>query len=52
MPKFNYELEAVEENDAPSEALAFSNKAEAGYKRGQKLDNFPSQFFRCCCLVK
>ncbi|WP_282110386.1 hypothetical protein [Shewanella algicola] len=22
----------------PSEALAFSNKAEAGYKRGQKMD--------------
>ena len=24
--------------DVPSEALAFSNKTEAGFKRGQKLD--------------
>jgi hypothetical protein len=38
--------------DVPSEVLAFSNKAEDGYIRGQKLDKFPSQFFRCCCLVK
>ncbi|MBB1437455.1 hypothetical protein H5202_01985 [Shewanella sp. SG41-4] len=38
--------------DVPSEALAFSNKAEAGCKRSQKLELFPSQFFRCCCLFK
>ena len=51
--KFNSELEGVEENsvspdmdvrlafavqDVPSEALAFSNKAEADDKRSQKLD--------------
>jgi len=38
--------------DVPSEALAFSNKAEDGYKYGLKLAQFPSQFFRSCCLVK
>ncbi|MGI2170267.1 hypothetical protein ACROAE_08735 [Shewanella sp. MF05960] len=31
--------------DVPSEALAFSNKAEVRFKRGQKLEQFPSQFF-------
>jgi hypothetical protein len=43
---------AFEVQDVPSEALAFSNKAEDGYKYGLKLDQFPWQFFRCCCLVK
>jgi hypothetical protein len=32
--------------DVPSEALAFSNKAEARFKRGQKLDSTTSRNYR------
>jgi hypothetical protein len=38
--------------DVPSEALAFSNKAEEHENEVKSWDLFPSQFFRCCCLVK
>ena len=37
--------------DVPSEALAFSNKAEADYKLSKKLDQSPWRPFRCCCFV-
>ena len=37
--------------DVPSEALAFSNKAEAEVKCSQKLDQSPWRPFRSCCFV-
>jgi len=37
--------------DVPSEALAFSNKAEEDFKRSQKLDQSPWRPFRSCCFV-
>jgi hypothetical protein len=37
--------------DVPSEALAFSNKAEEDFKRSQKLDLFPSRPFRCLKML-
>jgi hypothetical protein len=37
--------------DVPSEALAFSNKAEADYKLSKKLDQSPWRPFRSCCFV-
>jgi hypothetical protein len=43
---------AFEVQDVPSEALAFSNKAEAVYKRSQKLDKSPWRSFRFLKMLR